>query len=155
MQARLSHEQMVTLRCGPLWVVSAVLGRVNGFNPAELDAVWNSVIDTANGASGLPREILGELAADRAGALRQLERSPWPVATALLRIVSILNGVDADTADEVKRAFLAVGRGVARARSLGRKISDDDAKALLLVATLLGLPLDETDPAMPNAASRS
>jgi hypothetical protein len=146
---------MATLRCGPLWVVSAVLGRANGFNPAELDAVWNSVIDTANGSRGLTREILGELAADRAGALQQLESSPWPVATALLRIVKILDGIDKVAADEVKRAFLAVGRGVARARSLGRTISEDDAKALLLVATLLGLPLDDLGPAMPNAAAWS
>ena len=152
MQTELSPEQMITLRCGPLWVVSAVLGRARGFNQAELEAIWNSVIDTASGSRGLPREILGALAADRAGALVQLETSSLPVATALLRIVIILDGVDLHVSDEVKRAFLAVGRGVARARSLGRQISEDDAKALLLVATLLDLPVDD-DAARLNAAA--
>lgn len=155
MQAELSAEQMITLRCGPLWVVSALLGRARGFNEAELEAVWNGVIDTANGSRGLTRDVLGALAANRAGALAQLDSSPLPVATALLRIVAILGAVDTEVADDVKRAFLAIGRGVARARSLGRQISEDDAKALLLVATMLDLPFQDTDAATANAAARS
>jgi hypothetical protein len=47
-----------------------------------------------------------------------------------------------------------IGRGVAGARSLGRQISEDDAKALLLVATMLDLPLEGTDAATANAAAR-
>jgi hypothetical protein len=103
----------------------------------------------------LTRDVLGALAANRAGALAQLETSPLPVATALLRIVTILGALDTEVADDVKRAFLAIGRGVARARSLGRQISEDDAKALLLVATLLDLPFEDTDAATANAAARS
>jgi hypothetical protein len=144
MQSQLRPEQMIALRCGPLWIVSAVLGRARDFNAAELEAMWNSVVDTASGSRGLSRDVLGALAADRPGALAQLAASRLPVATALLQLVTILDGVDAETARDVKGAFLAVGRGVARARSLGRHISEDDAKALLLVATLLDLPADDT-----------
>jgi hypothetical protein len=143
MQSQLSTEQMTALRCGPLWIVSALLGRARNFNDAELEAVWDSVVDTARGCRGLARDILGALAADRPGALAQLAASRLPIATALLRLVTILDGTDAQAARDVKSAFLAVGRGVARARSLGRQISEDDAKALLLVATLLDLPADD------------
>jgi hypothetical protein len=64
-------------------------------------------------------------------------------------------GCGGGAADDVKRAFLAIGRRVARARSLGRQISEDDATALLLVATLLDLPFEDTDAATADAAARS
>jgi len=135
----LDEDELAVLSCAPLWVVSAVLGRSGNFNEAEQSALWNSVVDTGQHARGLAREVLGSLAANRVAAQRRVAADPLPLATALTRVASLLELVEPVEADAVKRALLDVGSGVARARSLGRGMSDEDANTLLLVATLLGL----------------
>ena len=134
---RAAHD-LRTLQLGPLWVLSALAGTGNRFEPAELDAFWDAVVDVTLRTTGTAREVLASITEDRSGLLLDFELDDRSVVSGLTHVVAALDSRDREMADAYKLALLRIGTGVGRARGpYGRKITAEDTQTLLLVAELL------------------
>ena len=132
-----SPFERLTLRLGPVWVMSALCGRCR-FDSLEQEAFWSTVEDVAGDVDGLARDVLVEALGDRRWLFDEFELDSRPIVSGLSQVVTLLERVDLDSSSTTRRALLDVGHGVARARGpFGRRESLQDAQTLLLVAQLL------------------
>jgi hypothetical protein len=147
MSGAISRADLRTLRLGPLWVFSALVGRHRDFDPLEVDALWRSIDEVAAHTTGLAHEVLWLVEADQSRVLQDYAEEGRAIATGLRDVVTVLTQYDAGTSAEFLAALMAVGEGVGRARGpFGQRISQDDRDTLTLVAEILELDLADSDP---------
>jgi hypothetical protein len=135
-----TDEEWRTLRFAPFWVFSAVVGRYRGFDPLEFEAFTACVERTAEAERGtLGGEVLNRVALDVDRLARQYAGDSRSIASGLWQVGKLLGRLPESEAEAFRDALVVgVGEGVARARGrFGRYISEDDAKTVELVATLL------------------
>ena len=133
-----SEQEWFTLRLGPVWVLSALVGRVR-FDDDERGAFWDAVTDAALRSTGPGRDLLGTAAAERRWLFDEFELDGRPVVSGLLSVTRLLERMDPDTLTDV-RAELPACRwlGVALARGhFGRRMTLEDEQTLVLVEQLL------------------
>jgi hypothetical protein len=132
-----SEQEWFTLLFAPVWVLSALAGRVR-FDEDERGAYWDAVTDAALRSTGPGRQLLGTAAAERRWLFDEFELDGRPVVSGLLSVTRLLERMAADTRDDVRASILRVGEGVARARGpFGRRMTIEDEQTLLLVEQLL------------------
>jgi hypothetical protein len=140
-----TDPEWATLRLGPVWVLSAIAGRVR-FDPDERSAFWDAVTDAALRSTGPGRELLGTVAAERRWLFDDFERDGRPVVSGLLAVTRLLERMSPDTRDDVRASILGIGESVARARGpFGRRMTLQDEQTLLLVGQLLQTSAEEAD----------
>jgi len=138
MDHELTPQDWRTLQTAPLWVLSAILGRQNRFDPLELAAFWRALDDTAAGSAGLANAVLVALSADFSARLREHEQEERSVVTGLWDVTAILSRLDSLVAAPFATALLEVGEQLSRARgAFGKVISREDGQTLALLAALL------------------
>ena len=105
-----SQGEWRTLRLGPLWVLSALVGRAH-FDEDERAAFWDSVTEVAVSSSGPTRQLLDSMAAKRRWIFEEFAREARPPGSGLHAVSGILDDKDrtggASGAD-VRRAILAI-----------------------------------------------
>jgi len=127
----------VTLRLAPVWVLSALAGRIR-FDDDERGAFWDAVTDAALRSTGPGRELLGTAAAERRWLFDEFELDGRPVVSGLLSVTRLLERMSPDTRGDVRTSILRVGAGFALARGhFGRRMTLADEQTLLLVEQLL------------------
>ena len=75
-----SEQEWFTLRLGPVWVLSALVGRVR-FDDDERGAFWDAVTDAALRSTGPGRDLLGTAAAERRWLFDEFELDGRPVVS--------------------------------------------------------------------------
>ena len=147
-----SDAEWLTLQLGPVWVVSALLGRSH-LDELEQEAFWEGV-DAAPQDSPLGWQLMQAMARNRDWLLEEFPLDDRSIVSGLSEVASLLERVPLQVSRDVREAMLRVGSGLARARGpFGRRISDQDALTLQLVAQLLETT-GETAEANPlNAAA--
>ena len=132
-----SDTEWLTLQLGPVWVVSALLGR-NHFDELEKEAFWRAVEDAPVGDSPITWALMQAASRNRDWLLDEFILDDRSIISGLSAVASLLERVPADSSRAVREAILRVGSGVARARGpFGRRITDIDALMLELLAQLL------------------
>lgn len=140
-----TDPEWATLRLAPVWVLSAIAGRVR-FDADERGAFWDAVTDAALRSAGPGRELLGTVAAERAWVFDEFELDTRPVVSGLLSVTRLLERMSPETRDDVRKSILGVGESVARARGpFGRRMTLEDEQTLLLVGQLLQTFAEEAD----------
>lgn len=133
-------EEWSTLWMAPFWVFSAIVGRSRAFDPLDFEAFSRSVDVVADLERGrFAGEVLTRVALDLDRLVRRYEADRRSLATGLWEVGGLLQRLPDDEAEAFRAALVSgVGEGVAKARGrFGRVMSEDDAKALELVAQLL------------------
>ena len=131
------------LESAPLWILTAVAGRQNRFEPQELAAFWRAVDSVAAGEVGLAHASLRALSDDFSARLREHADESRSVVTGLWDVTGILARLDPLVSVPFVAALLDVARMLCTARGpYGRSIVPEDAGTLLLLEALL-----EIDPA--------
>jgi hypothetical protein len=132
-----SDAEWLTLQLGPVWVVSALLGRSH-FDELEQEAFWRAVEDAPVGDSAISWKLMQAITRNRDWLLDEFILDGRSIISGLSHVTSLLERVSADNSRETREAILRVGSGVARARGpFGRRITDYDAQTLELLAQLL------------------
>ena len=140
-----SDDEWLTLQLGPLWVVSAVLGR-SRFDGLEQQAVAASVLDAPEGNSALPWQLMQAVERNADTLFERLTGDNRFIVSGLGQVTTLLERVDAETSRRTREAMLRVGAGVARARGpFGRRILEQDAQQLALVAYILEAPIEAAE----------
>ncbi len=126
-----------TLEFGPLWVMSAIIGRCR-FDELEQKAFADSVVAAPDGNSALPWQLMQSIDHNADTLFEQFSQDNRSIVSGLGQITVLLDRVDVETSRRTREAMLRVGAGVARARGpFGRRMSEEDAHMLELVAHLL------------------
>jgi hypothetical protein len=147
-----SDPDWLTLQFGPVWVVSALVGRSRLDEPEEA-AFWRSV-DDAPQAAPLGWQLMRAMTLNRDWLLDEFELDRRPVVSGLNEVATLLERVPPDVSREVRESMLRVGSGLARARGpFGQRMSDQDALTLQLVAQLLQTTDETVDDNPLNAAA--
>jgi hypothetical protein len=146
-----SDAEWLTLQLGPVWVISALVGR-SRFDELEQAAFWRAV-DDAPEDSPLSWQLMQAMTRNREWLLDEFLLDGRSIVTGLNQVASLLERVSPEVSRDVRESMLRVGSGLARARGpFGQRISDQDALTLQLVAQLLETA-EETARANPlNAA---
>jgi hypothetical protein len=132
-----SEAEWLTLQLGPVWVVSALLGRSH-FDELEQEAFWRAVEDAPTGDSALTWTLMQAVSRHRDWLLDEFVLDDRSIITGLSEIASLLEREPVAVSRAAREAILRVGSGVARARGpFGRRITDSDAQMLALLAQLL------------------
>jgi hypothetical protein len=147
-----SDGEWLTLQLGPVWVVSALVGRSH-LDELEEAAFWRSV-DDAPQDSPLGWQLMRAMTLNREWLLDEFQLDLRSIVSGLTEVASLLERVPPAVSRDVRESMLRVGSGLARARGpFGQRISDQDALTLQLVAQLLETA-DETAENNPlNAAA--
>src|SRR3954447_20136375 len=131
-----SDAEWLTLQLGPVWVVSALVGRSH-LDELEEVAFWRSV-DDAPQDSPLSWQLMRAMTLNREWLLADFQLDRRSIASGLNEVASLLERVPPEVSRDVRASMLRVGSGLARARGpFGQRISDQDALTLQLVAQLL------------------
>ena len=131
-----SDAEWLGLQLGPLWVVSALLGR-NRLDELEEAAFWRSV-DDAPQDSPLSWQLMRAMTLNREWLLDEFQLDHRSIVSGLNEVGSLLERVTPEVSRDVRESMLRVGAGLARARGpFGQRMSDQDALTLQLVAQLL------------------
>ena len=131
-----SDAEWLTLQFGPVWVVSALVGR-SRLDELEQAAFWRSV-DDAPQDSTLDWQLVRAMTLNREWLLDEFQLDDRPIVFGLVDVASLLERVPPEVSRDVRDFMLRVGSGLARARGpFGQRISDQDALSLRLVAQLL------------------
>jgi hypothetical protein len=142
-----SNAEWLTLQLGPVWVVSALVGRAR-LDELEEEAFWRSV-DDAPQDSPLGWQLMRAMTLNREWLLDEFLLDDRSIVSGLNEVASLLERVPPEVSRDVRESMLRVGSGLARARGpFGQRISDQDALTLQLVAQLLETT-DETAEANP------
>ena len=129
--------EWLTLRLAPVWVLSALSGRVR-FDEDERGAFWDAATSAALRSEGPGREVLAGAAAERTWLFDEFELDGRSVVSGMLAVTRLLERMDARTRDDVRRTVLRIGEGVALARGpFGRRVLPEDEQTLILVGELL------------------
>ena len=132
-----SDAEWLTLQLGPVWVVSALVGRVH-FDELEQEAFWEAVGDAPVGDYPLPWTLMQAITRNRDWLLDEFVLDDRSIISGLSRVATLLERVPVDISRATREAILRVGAGVARARGpFGRRITPEDAQTLELLAQLL------------------
>jgi hypothetical protein len=132
-----SDTEWLTLRLGALWGLSALTGR-SRFDADEQEAFWDCVTEVATGSSGVARQVLAAMAADRRWLFDEFELDGRSIVSGFNAITTLLERTDPAASQETRRTVLQVSRSFARARGpFGRRITIEDQQTLLLMEQLL------------------
>jgi hypothetical protein len=132
-----SDAEWRTLQLGPVWVISALIGR-NRFDELEQEAFWQAAADAPLGASALSWQLVQAMNRNRDWLFDEFMLDDRSIVSGLGQVTSLLERVPPEVSRETREAILRVGSGVARARGpFGRRMTDQDAQTLALVAQLL------------------
>jgi hypothetical protein len=132
-----SDAEWLTLQLGPVWVISALMGR-NRFDELEQEAFWRAVEEAPVGDSALTWQLMQAISRNREWLLDEFMLDGRSIVSGLSQVTSLLEQVSPEISRETRDAILRVGSGVARARGpFGRRITDHDGQTLELVAQLL------------------
>ena len=144
----ITSEDMRTLQLGPLWVLSALAGTYSRFQPEELAAFWDTIVDVALRTPEPARQLLTSTSADRSGLLLDFELDDRPVVSGLGQLMAVLDKLDPPVGPDYRLALvnLAIGLGLARG-PYGRRITPEDEQMILLLAALLEI---ESAPGLPE-----
>jgi hypothetical protein len=139
---RWSDDEWLTLQLGPLWVMSAVIGRTR-FDELERRAFALSVVAAPIGNAALPWQLMQAVERHADDLFDRLARDNRSIVSGLSHVTALLDSVDVQTSRLTREAMLRVGADVARARGpFGRRILEQDAQQLALVAYILETPLE-------------
>jgi hypothetical protein len=131
-----SGAEWLTLQLGPVWVVSALLGRSH-LDELEEVAFWRAV-DEAPEDSALSWQLAQAMSRNRDWLLDEFLLDDRSIVSGLGQVASLLERVSPEVSRDVRKCMLRVGSGLARARGpFGQRISDQDRLTLELVAQLL------------------
>lgn len=132
-----SDAEWLTLQLGPVWVISALMGR-NRFDELEQEAFWRAVEEAPVGDSALAWQLTQAMSRNREWLLDEFMLDSRSIVSGLNHVTSLLEQVSPEISRETRETILRVGSGVARARGpFGRQITAHDAQTLELVAQLL------------------
>lgn len=132
-----SESEWLTLQLGPVWVISALIGRSH-FDELEQEAFWQSVDDAPMGVTGLPWQLMQAAARNRDWLFDEFLLDDRSIVSGLSKVASLLEAVPLEVSRETRETILRVGAGVARARGpFGRRMTDQDTQTLNLLAQLL------------------
>ena len=131
-----SDTEWLTLQLGPVWVVSALIGR-SRLDELEEAAFWRSV-DDAPRDSPLGWQLMRAMTLNREWLLDEFQLDPRSIVSGLNEVASLLERVPPEVSRDARESMLRVGSGLARARGpFGQRMSQQDALTLQLVAQLL------------------
>lgn len=140
-----SDADWLTLQLGPVWVISALLGR-NHFDELEQEAFWQAVEQAPEGDPALPWQLMQAISRNRGWLLDEFMLDSRSIVSGLGQVTALLERVPPELSRETRRAILRVGSGLARARGpFGRRITDHDAQTLELLAQLLESPAETAE----------
>jgi hypothetical protein len=146
-----SGAEWLTLQFGPVWVVSALVGR-SRLDELEEAAFWQSV-DDAPQDSPLAWQLMRAMTLNREWLLDEFQLDDRPIVSGLNEVASLLERVPPEVSRDARDCMLRVGSGLARARGpFGQRVSDQDAVTLRLVAQLLETARETADDNPLNAA---
>jgi hypothetical protein len=146
-----SDSEWLTLQLGPVWVISAVIGR-NRFDELEAEAFWSAVEDAPT--SPLSWQLMRAMTRNRDWLLNEFMLDDRSIVTGLSEVALLLERVPAQVSRNARDAMLRVGMDLARARGpFGRRVSDQDAQMLQLVAQLLESAAETAEHNPLNAAA--
>ncbi|GAB2775043.1 hypothetical protein ACXR8F_04770 [Terrabacter sp. AAH1] len=132
-----SEADVVTLRFGPVWVLSALTGRTV-FDDDERGAFWDAVTDAALRSTGAGRAVFETAASERRWLFDEFALDGRPVVSGLLAVTRLLERLSAEARDDVRLGIVRVGAAVALARGpFGRRMTTEDEQTLVLVDELL------------------
>jgi len=132
-----SDAEWLTLQLGPVWVMSALIGR-NHFDDLEQEAFWRSAGDAPQGSSALSWQLVQAMSRNRDWLLNEFLLEDRSIVSGLGQVTSLLERVSPEESRETREAILRVGAGVAQARGpFGRRMTEQDSQTLALVAQLL------------------
>ena len=132
-----SDTEWLTLQLGPVWVMSALMGR-NHFDELEQDAFWQAVEEAPVGDSALTWQLMQAIARNREWLLDEFMLDGRSIVSGLSQVTSLLEQVSPEISRETREAILRVGSSVARhAGRSGGGSPHHDAQTLTLVAQLL------------------
>jgi hypothetical protein len=147
-----SDAEWLSLQFGPMWVVSALVGR-SRLDALEEAAFWSSV-DDAPQDSPLGWQLMRAMTLNRDWLLDEFELDHRSIVCGLSEVASLLERVPAEVSRDVRECMLRVGSGLARARGpFGQRMSEQDALTLQLVAQLLETADETADDNPLNAAA--
>lgn len=140
-----SEADLATLRLGPVWVLSALTGRMT-FDEDERGAFWDAVTDAALRSSGAGRAVFETAASERRWLFDEFALDGRPVVSGLLAVTRLLEGMSAEGRDDVRRGIVRVGAAVAQARGpFGRRMSIEDEQTMVLIEQLLQTNAETTE----------
>ena len=84
-----SDAEWHTLQLGPVWVISALLGR-NRFDELEQDAFWQAVDEAPVGDSALPWQLMQAISRNREWLLDEFMLDGRSIVTGLSQVTSLL-----------------------------------------------------------------
>lgn len=132
-----SDAEWLTLQLGPVWVISALIGR-NHFDELEQEAFWRAAEKAPVGDSALSWQLMQAISRNREWLFDEFMLDGRSIVSGLSQVTSLLEQVSPAISRETREAILRVGSLVARARGpFGRRITDHDAQTLELLAQLL------------------
>jgi hypothetical protein len=132
-----SDAEWLTLQLGPVWVISAIIGRSH-FDELEQEAFFDSVEQAPIGETALTWQLMQAISRNREWLFDEFLLDDRSIVSGLAQVATLLEQVVPEVSRETRETILRVGYGVARARGpFGRRITDHDAQTLELVAQLL------------------
>jgi hypothetical protein len=148
MQHTRESDDWQTLRLAPFWVLSALAGRSQQFDPLEDAAFWHCMDVAAAEAAGVARDALHSVIADRESLVQDFEQDGRPIASGLGATVTALATLPPlEAAHFTDVLFTYVATGLARARGpYGSGVTRDDAETLSMIAAFLEIEVDEVNP---------
>jgi hypothetical protein len=146
-----SDEEWLTLQLGPVWVISALVGR-SRFDELEQAAFWLGV-DDAPQESPLGWQLMRAMTRNRQWLLHEFTLDDRSIVSGLNEVASLLERVPPEVSRDARECMLRVGTALARARGpFGQRMSDQDALTLQLVAQLLETAKETVENNPLNAA---
>lgn len=132
-----SIDEWLTLQFGPVWMVSAIIGRGH-FDELEQEAFWMAVSDAPQGDHALSWLLMQSMSEHRDWLLDDFFLDDRSIVTGLSQVAALLERIEPSVSREVRETMLRVGSGFARARGpFGRRITDNDASTLELLTQLV------------------
>jgi len=136
-----------TLQFGPLWVFTTVASADKNIDPKELEALAKEIQEAPLYKDELVREVLMSVGMDLSNLMTQYQADSRNVMVGLQDVAALLKRkASPDNGENFKKSLLLIGGNVAKASGGGGifrrdPISDDEKKALVMVAMWLDLKL--------------
>ncbi|MCI0437291.1 MAG: hypothetical protein L0271_27195 [Gemmatimonadetes bacterium] len=136
-----------TLQFGPLWVFTTVASADKNIDAKELEALAKEIQEAPLYKDPLVRELLMSVGADLSNLMTRYQADSRNVMVGLQDVAALLKRkASAENADNFKKSLLLIGGNVAKASGGGLfkrdPVSDEEKKALLMIAMWLDLKLE-------------
>ena len=105
-----SDAEWLTLRLGPVWVISAVIGR-NRFDELEQEAFFDSVEQAPVGETALAWQLMQDISRDREWLFDEFFLDDRSIVSGLGQVASLLERVPPEVSRETRETMLRVGFG--------------------------------------------